>query len=375
MKKLVFLVFILAGMAFMAGIEGADMPKWVWIFIAVVAVIYAAAKNDIDKWFNKDNFETLLDRQPATADPKEQQINQDAPNHSRKAWGTARAVFCVAVVFIVFLSWAVLKKPAPPPAPDEVTPSAPTATETTPEAPASASVSIEKFMRTAFYYKLEKLVPRWEAINTDSNFLDWLRGYDDGSKYSRQELLKTAYDQSDAIEAAKYFKRFLLEQASQARAEVKKANKSLSLNMAKLPYQPKANEVPSDERFIANNNGTVLDLTTNLMWAAKDNGSAISWRDAKSYCENYRGGGYTDWRMPTQDELAGLYDAGKTHYKTDCGWGVHLTELIRLTCTWAWASETRGSEVADFNFFSGKRNWTHQSYDLDDRALPVRSVK
>jgi hypothetical protein len=44
------------------------------------------------------------------------------------------------------------------------------------------------------------------------------------------------------------------------------------------------------------------------MWAAKDNGSPISWPEAKKYCENYRGGGYMDWRMPTQDELAGLYD-------------------------------------------------------------------
>ena len=35
-----------------------------------------------------------------------------------------------------------------------------------------------------------------------------------------------------------------------------------------------------------------------------------------------------DWRMPTQNELAGLYDAAKT-YKSDCGYDVHLTELIR----------------------------------------------
>jgi len=44
------------------------------------------------------------------------------------------------------------------------------------------------------------------------------------------------------------------------------------------------------------------------MWAAKDSGSDINWANAKSYCKNYRGGGYTDWRMPTQDELASLYD-------------------------------------------------------------------
>ena len=66
------------------------------------------------------------------------------------------------------------------------------------------------------------------------------------------------------------------------------------------------------------------------MWAAHDNASNINQYNAKSYCENYRGGGYTDWRMPTQNELAGLYDAGKT-YTSNGGDLVHLTELIHLT--------------------------------------------
>ena len=64
-------------------------------------------------------------------------------------------------------------------------------------------------------------------------------------------------------------------------------------------------------RFIAYDDGTVLDTSTNLIWATKDNGSNINWVKAKSYCENYRGGGHTDWRMPTQYELAGIYDADK----------------------------------------------------------------
>jgi hypothetical protein len=130
-------------------------------------------------------------------------------------------------------------------------------------------------------------------------------------------------------------------------------------------------------RFIAYDNGTVLDMKTNLMWAAKDNGNNISWVDAKFYCENYRGGGYTDWRMPNQDELASLYDNTKT-YKADCGLlfkkDVHLTELIHLTCLYVWASELRGSEAAVFGFYDGPWSWSPQSF-ASLRALPVRSVK
>jgi hypothetical protein len=142
----------------------------------------------------------------------------------------------------------------------------------------------------------------------------------------------------------------------------------------KPPSVSTAVETAKDGRFIANNNGTVLDTRTNLMWAAKDNGRNINWAEAKNYCENYRGGGYTDWRMPTQEELAGLYDMGKS-YKSDCGMNAHLTELICLTCTAPWAFEKRGSEAAIFGFDPGKRYWAPQSRDHGTRALPVRSVK
>jgi hypothetical protein len=139
------------------------------------------------------------------------------------------------------------------------------------------------------------------------------------------------------------------------------------------PTATTVGETGRDGRFIAYNNGTVLDTRTNLMWAAKDNGQDINWANAKSYCDNYRGGGYSDWRMPKQDEMAGLYDTGKT-YKSGAGYDVHLTELIHLTWTSTWASETRGSESAVFNFLSGGRFWGRQSF-TDSRALPVRSAK
>lgn len=145
--------------------------------------------------------------------------------------------------------------------------------------------------------------------------------------------------------------------------------------ISKEKYAKAINELNViDGRFIAYDNGTVLDKSTNLMWAAKDNGNNINWSNAKRYCENYRRGGYTDWRMPTQDELEGLYDFTKT-YKSDCGKDAHLTELIRLTCTAPWASEISGSTAAIFGFDPGKRYSAPQSREHGTRALPVRSVK
>jgi hypothetical protein len=137
-----------------------------------------------------------------------------------------------------------------------------------------------------------------------------------------------------------------------------------------------AGEQARDSRFIAYDNGTVLDTQTKLMWAAKDNGENINWADAKSYCKNYRGGGYKDWRMPTKDELAGLYDVAAKGYKSDCGsHDLHLTKLIRLTCNASWSSETRDSNASGFIFSIGMKSWIPQSIDYDLRVLPVRSGK
>jgi uncharacterized caspase-like protein len=168
----------------------------------------------------------------------------------------------------------------------------------------------------------------------------------------------------------------LLEQKKaldEERRKLEEERKQLAVIKPPTPTGPKENS--RDGRFIAYDNGTIFDTRTNLMWAARDNGENIDWGNANKYCENYRGGGYTDWRMPTQNELAGLYDASKT-YKSDCGYEVHLTDLIHLTCIFPWASEMRGSDAAYFRFNNGSRYWITPSYDNSfRRALPVRSGK
>ena len=128
---------------------------------------------------------------------------------------------------------------------------------------------------------------------------------------------------------------------------------------------------PVTIRFMDSKEGVVLDTKTNLMWVSKDNGNNINWVNAKSYCENYRGGGYTDWRMPTQDELAGLYDKAVTDNNDN-----HLTNSIELSeySNCLWASETRGSDAAIFDFRYGSGCWFPQS-GLFHQALPVCSVK
>ena len=54
--------------------------------------------------------------------------------------------------------------------------------------------------------------------------------------------------------------------------------------------------------------GYWTDPATGLMWAGKDNGKAVNWQRAKKYCRDLRLAGYSDWRLPTTDELQEIYD-------------------------------------------------------------------
>ncbi|ETR68471.1 MAG: hypothetical protein OMM_04541 [Candidatus Magnetoglobus multicellularis str. Araruama] len=111
--------------------------------------------------------------------------------------------------------------------------------------------------------------------------------------------------------------------------------------------------------FIVFDNQTVLDKQTGLMWASQDNGRDIYWYDAKDYCENYRIGGYTDWRLPSMSELGKLYSAG---YK----------DFIKLTNCCVWSEKTSDSSASFFGFNGGHWCSATQSNTRNLRALPVR---
>ncbi|MBP7508881.1 MAG: DUF1566 domain-containing protein [Prolixibacteraceae bacterium] len=150
----------------------------------------------------------------------------------------------------------------------------------------------------------------------------------------------------------------------------------ISLSLLILFMSNPSYSVAENGRFIAYDNGTVLDMKTNLMWASKDSGDDMNWPDAKTYCKYYSGGGYTDWRMPTPDEIAGLYDASKSQ-EIECGSidtsRNHIaTDLIHITCINLWASKTRGSKAAFFTFMVGAGDWWPKS--VTNRVLPVRSA-
>jgi hypothetical protein len=218
------------------------------------------------------------------------------------------------------------------------------------------------FYRTRTYLKADGLFQIEEAAELLPKFTT-ARVTHLGTKETREFRLETPriFAESDQ------FGKFKEEEATAKKAS-EQAARLLSRKI-----------INADDRFAAYDDGTVLDTQTGLMWAAKDNGADINWQNAKSYCENYRGGGYTNWRMPTQDELARLYDESKSYKPKQGNSSVHLAEWIELTSYGQWASDVRSSSAALFYFHLGSRidsrSWGPPAASTPYRALPVRSNK
>ena len=105
------------------------------------------------------------------------------------------------------------------------------------------------------------------------------------------------------------------------------------------------------------------DPATKLMWPRQDNGSAVDWNEATGYCQSLSLGGYSGWRLPTIDELAGIFD------RTQNVNGMHIKGGINIISKdWVWSNR------ADllFYFANGKHHSPSFVGSIYNRALCVR---
>jgi hypothetical protein len=52
------------------------------------------------------------------------------------------------------------------------------------------------------------------------------------------------------------------------------------------------------------------DPSTGLVWAGNDSGKDVNWKQAAQYCHELSLAGYSTWRLPTIEELEGIYESG-----------------------------------------------------------------
>ena len=116
-------------------------------------------------------------------------------------------------------------------------------------------------------------------------------------------------------------------------------------------------------RFIAHNSGMVKDTKTGLEWVVGPD-KDTNWEEANSWVAGLKTGG-GGWRMPTLDELEGIYEKGLGDR--------NMTPLLKTTGWWVWSGETKGSsDAGDFDFGSGNGDWDGRDGSIG-RAFAVRS--
>lgn len=83
-------------------------------------------------------------------------------------------------------------------------------------------------------------------------------------------------------------------------------------------------QLKGSKRFKTNGRGIATDQTTGKTWALIDSydelGGCIDYQDAIKYARQLVLGGYRDWRLPTANELAGIYKTKPFFPQTGAEW-------------------------------------------------------
>jgi len=132
-------------------------------------------------------------------------------------------------------------------------------------------------------------------------------------------------------------------------------------------------------RLVDNGNDTVTDRTNGLMWAKAASATTLSHDAARQYSQRFRGGGFEDWRLPTVEELGGLFDDQQCRVVRcrNNQWTVCLPPLIQVSCPWVWSAEEGpgGSFATLLHFSNGEPRYGDPADASQMVALPVRSIK
>jgi len=121
------------------------------------------------------------------------------------------------------------------------------------------------------------------------------------------------------------------------------------------------------------------------MWTASDNLRSLIYWEATRYCGDLRLAGYSGWRLPTIDELQGIYDkdaeaAGenpRTDWQQPTAWLFHVKGKLFLTgrqfsSTGEGDDGERARDYWGFDFRTGSRFKDKTYHFRDVRVLCVR---
>ena len=128
--------------------------------------------------------------------------------------------------------------------------------------------------------------------------------------------------------------------------------------------QTEVDPTSDNPRFQDNQNGTVTDLETKLIWIQLDSYQTrkqwINWHKAQDYIQELNKtqfGGAANWRLPSRKELASLFDENQSipwnYYWTKNE--VHIDPIFGQSHCCYWTSEEHKGDMAwGYNYIRGK---------------------
>lgn len=113
--------------------------------------------------------------------------------------------------------------------------------------------------------------------------------------------------------------------------------------------------------------GMVVDQSTGLTWSRGNvPGGRMNWAKAKEACTALRLGGFTDWRLPTIQELLTLIDYERHEPAIN-------TDFFQCESSWYWTSTPAHSSPGGYawivHFSGGYSSWASQDGDGCVRAV------
>ena len=143
--------------------------------------------------------------------------------------------------------------------------------------------------------------------------------------------------------------------------EIEKLDKNIEIRRVENKIKKIKNLIgKADKRFINNNNGTIKDTKTGLIWGLIDSlldiGNCIEYDEATAYVNKIKTGGYTDWRLPTVEELGSIYKnkpffpqgeaewywTSKSYSRYSEGW-CKVVDIVTSTNELSWVKEQKDS--------------------------------
>jgi hypothetical protein len=102
----------------------------------------------------------------------------------------------------------------------------------------------------------------------------------------------------------------------------------------------------------------IKDLTNGLMWSDQTSENRVNWKNAIEHCKKCQKGGYSDWRLPTIEELFSITDQRKTS-------NPFVNKMFKnVKSDWYWShsiSKTHSSGSWVLGFYYGSVYWDDQT--------------